>query len=182
MKLQYVILLEILRIMVSASQSIDAKITYKSVLEVLKSWKSPYEKSRRIVMKLVSIKSCWFKDSRTSLRSENGQGLEGVKSDSKTRLREFEIWWRGFGSVCVYVYVWLEIWIKRTSEVYMSTQVHMYGGGASWLMTKLPLIHHTYTTGASPMTWPQKKWILIQYTLMRRMRRNLWNDTSTLHM
>ena len=33
MKLQYVILLEILRIMVSVSQIIDAKITYKTVQE-----------------------------------------------------------------------------------------------------------------------------------------------------
>ena len=36
MKLKYVVLLEILRIMVSVSQIIDAKLTYKSVLEVEK--------------------------------------------------------------------------------------------------------------------------------------------------
>ena len=78
MKLQYVVPLEILRLMGSVMQIFDTKNTYKTVLECEKFRKGPNEKQRRIVKRFICNESSRRGDSKTGFRKTNGQDLGGV--------------------------------------------------------------------------------------------------------
>ena len=139
MKLQYVILLEILRIMVSVSQIIDAKNTYKSVLEC-EGFRKNFSKN--------SYGSWWNWYVWKALDS----GIPKLVSQSKmgkdlmvfcwSKNHEFVSWiwqWRVL-NLCVYAVYILEITRKRPKcSIYMVRR----RGGATWLFTKLPSILNT---------------------------------------
>ena len=75
MKLTYVILLEILRIMVSVSQIMDTKNSFKSVQECQEFRKSPNEKQRWIVKIFICSESSRLGENKTGLRLINGQEI-----------------------------------------------------------------------------------------------------------
>ena len=125
MKFKYVILLEILRIMVSVSQIIDAKNTYKSVQECQEFRKSTNEKQRWIVNIFIWSESSRLGESKTGLRSQNGQENKGVLFDWTRRCSEIL---NGSGKWFACGYICVCIWLKMKKKsakcgTYTSTDV-----------------------------------------------------------
>ena len=69
-------------------QIIDTQITIKTVQEVEKVRKKPYEKPQWIVKKFICTESSSQGDLKSGLRIPNGQGEVSVLFDQRTRLGE----------------------------------------------------------------------------------------------
>ena len=103
MKLKYVVPLEILGIMVSASQIFDTRITFKSVLEVLKSRKTLTRNHNGSLIFLYEVKA--LVKGVTKLHSEFQMGKNRLCCDRFKRDDGGEFLGSEFVYICVYQFL-----------------------------------------------------------------------------